>query len=179
MALTLPNTWKLCKDKQLNKIYDEVYEEALKLGLLSRLSCRRPLYINKSVRYWGLCKTSRVTSDVFDSAICINDKILLAKKYDVARKVIVHEVAHMAEPMKHHGNDWYYTGNRLGQKWGITVRRTDSYEGLELRGEEEAKYIVECPKCHHQWKYNRMCKTVERYNRYRCTACNEYLIRVK
>lgn len=179
MSLTLPNTWKLCKDERLNKIYDEVYEEALKLGLLSRLSHKRPLYIHKSVRYWGLCRTRHVMNDVYDSAVCINDKILLAKKYDVARKVLVHEIAHMAEPMKHHGDDWYYAGNRLGRKWNITVHRTDSYEGIELRDEEEAKYIVECPECHTQWKRDRMCKLVERPERYRCAKCKKDLVRIK
>ena len=51
MPITLPNTWKLCKDEQINKIYDEVYEEARSLGLLSSHDHKRPLYINKSVRF--------------------------------------------------------------------------------------------------------------------------------
>ena len=53
MSITLPRTWKLCKDEKINKIYDEVYEEARSLGLLSKHHHKRPLYINKSVRFWG------------------------------------------------------------------------------------------------------------------------------
>ncbi len=179
MLLSLPNTWKLCKDAAINKIYDEVYEEARSLGLLSSHREKLPLYIHKSVRTWGLCKWHRVNIGLYDCAVCLNEKIILAKSYDAARKVLVHEIAHIAAPGKHHNDEWYYAGNRIGKKWGITVHRTDSYEGVELQGEEEARYIVECPKCHTQWKYNRMCKTVEKYNKYRCGKCKEYLIRVK
>lgn len=179
MPVTLPKTWKLCKDETINKIYDEVYEEARSLGLLSKHDHKRPLYMHKSVCTWGLCRWRKEAIDRYDCAVCLNEKIILAKSYDAARKVLVHEVAHIAAPGKHHSDDWYYAGNRLGKKWNISVRRTDDYEGIELKGGSEAKYIVECPKCHTQWKYNRMCKTVERYDKYKCCACNEYLIRVK
>lgn len=179
MSLSLPSTWKPCKDEKFNTIYDEVYEEAYNLGLLKNLHHKRPLYIHKSVRYWGLCKSKRIIDNTFDSAICINDKIILAKRYDVARQVIVHEIAHAATPLDHHGSKWKNAGNKIGSKWHIDVRRCDSYDGLKLKDEEAAKYIVECPKCHTQWKYNRMCKTVEKYDRYICQSCNERLIRIK
>jgi predicted SprT family Zn-dependent metalloprotease len=180
MALPLPTTWKPCKDTKLNQIYNEVYTEAQKLGLLGKLHYKHPLYIHKSVRNFGLCRSRHVMNGVYDSAICINDKILLAKKYDVAREIIVHEIAHMAEPENNHGYLWNKAGNLLGKKWNITVNRTGSYEGLNLREKKkEGKYIVECPKCHAQWKYDRMCKSVEKYDKYRCGKCKEILIRIK
>ena len=179
MLLSLPNTWKPCKDQTINKIYDEVYEEARSLGLLSAHHEKHPLYIHKSVTSWGRCRWKKVGVGDYDCAVCLNEKIILAKSYETARKVLVHEIAHIATPGKHHSNDWYHAGNRIGHKWNITVQRTDSYEGIELRGEEEAKYILECPKCHTQWKYNRMCKTVEQYSKYGCGKCHEALIRVK
>ena len=180
MALSLPNTWKQCADKKLNQIYNEVYEEAHKLGLLKALSYKRPLYIHKSVRNFGLCRSRHVMNGVYDSAICINDKILMAKKYDVAREIIVHEVAHMAEPTDNHGYAWCKVGNLIGKKWNITVNRTGSYEGINLKEKKkEGKYIIECPKCHTQWKYDRMCKSVESYNKYKCGKCHETLIRIK
>ena len=177
MFLSLPNTWKLCKDQTINKIYDEVYEEARSLGLLSSHHKKHPLYIHKSVRSWGMCRWHRINPNEYDCAVCLNEKIVLAKSYDAARQVLVHEVAHMAAPGKHHNNAWYDAGNRLGRKWSIAVHRTDNYDDIDIR--EDAKYIVECPKCHTQWKYNRMCKTVEKYDRYRCGKCQETLIRVK
>ena len=179
MEVTLPRTWKLCTDKTINKIYDEVYQEAQSLGLLSLHKEKHPLYIIKSVKTWGMCRWRKINPELYDCAVCLNEKIILAKSYDAARKVLVHEVAHIAAPGKHHSDAWYRAGNRLGQKWNIAVHRTDNYEGIELKGEEEAKYIVECPKCHRQWKYNRMCKTVEKYDKYYCCACHEHLIRVK
>ena len=179
MSITLPNTWKLCKDEKINQIYDEVYEEARSLGLLSKHDHKRPLYMNKSVRFWGLCRCRREKPNVYDCVVSLNEKIILAKSYDVARKVLVHEVAHIAAPGKHHNDDWYLAGNRIGRKWNISVHRTDDYEDIELKGEDEVKYILECPKCHTQWKYSRMCKTVERYDKYRCATCKECLIRVK
>ena len=180
MAIPIPNSWKQCKDKQLNQIYNEVYEEAKRLGLLGALHYKHPLYVNKSVRNFGLCRSRHVMNGVYDSVICINDKILLAKKYDIAREVIIHEMAHMAQPTDNHNYSWYKTGNLIGKKWNVTVNRTGSYEGIDLRGNtQEPKYIVECPKCHTQWKYDRMCRTVEKYDKYRCGKCNEHLIRIK
>lgn len=180
MSVPIPNTWKLCKDTQLNQIYNEVYAEAQKLGLLSKLHYKHPLYIHKSVRNFGLCRSRHVMNDVYDSVICINNKILLSKKYDVAREVIIHEVAHMAEPADNHGYLWYKVGNLLGKKWNITVNRTGSYESINLREKKkEGKYIIECPKCHAQWKYDRMCKSVEKYDKYRCGKCKESLVRIK
>ena len=180
MALSLPSTWKQCQDKQLNQIYNEVYEEAQRLGLLKALSYKRPLYIHKSVRNFGLCRSRHVMNGVYDSAICVNDKILLLKKYDVAREIIVHEVAHMAEPADNHGYAWYKVGNLIGKKWNITVERTGSYEGLNLREKKkEGKHIIECPKCHKQWKYDRAGKVVKNYSRYKCPTCKEFLIKTK
>ena len=179
MSLSLPNTWKQCTDTKLNKIYEEVYEEAVRLGLIVKDENKRPLYIHKSVRNWGICKWKRIFEGKYDAVICINDKILLAKKYDVARKVIVHEMAHMAKPMEHHSRIWHNTGNLLGKKWNITVNRTDQYEGIDLRCEEEAKHIIECPKCHKQWKYNRAGKVVKNFERYSCPKCHCDLIKVK
>lgn len=179
MALTLPRTWKICTDEGINKIYDEVYEEARKLGLLSYHYKKHPLYVHKSVRTWGLCRFFRRNSDSYDCAVCLNEKIVLAKSYDAARKVLVHEVAHIAAPGKHHNNIWYSAGNRLGNKWNITVARTGEYEGLMLKGDEETKYILECSKCHKQYKYNRLGKAVKNYKNYRCGKCSSELIRVK
>ena len=179
MPITLPNTWKLCKDEKINKIYDEVYEEARSLGLLSKHDHKRPLYMHKSVRTWGLCRWSKEAIDRYDCAVCLNEKIILAKSYDAARKVLVHEVAHIAAPGKHHSDDWYYAGNRLGKKWNITVHRTDDYEGVTLKGDDEIKYILECTKCHKQYKYSRLGKAVKNYRNYHCGKCNSDLIRVK
>ena len=177
MYLSLPNTWKLCKDAKINKIYDEVYEEARSLGLLSSHHEKHPLYIKKSVRTWGQCRWHRINPNKYDCAVCLNEKIVLAKSYDAARKVLVHEVAHIAAPGKHHSDDWYCAGNRLGHKWNITVHRTDDYEGIDIR--EDAKYIIECPKCHKQWKYNRIGKVVKTPGRYLCNECKQTLVRVK
>ena len=54
MEVALPRTWKLCTDKIINKIYDEVYKEAQSLGLLSLNKEKHPLYITKSVKTWGM-----------------------------------------------------------------------------------------------------------------------------
>ena len=179
MPIAIPNTWKLCQDKKLNKIYDEVYEEANRLGFLKNLHHKRPLYIRKSIRSWGLCKSHRVINDIYDSVICLNEVVASQKEYETARKIIVHEIAHAATPKDHHGNNWHRIGDLIGAKWNIKVERTDNYEGMNLKSDDNIKYIVECPKCHVQWKYNRMCKTVEKFDKYRCGKCKETLIRIK
>ena len=177
--LYLPNTWKICQDEQMNKIYDEVYDEAKALGLINNLHHKRPLHIHKSVKSWGLCKWKLISGNTFDCAVCINEEILSKKNYDVARKVIVHEMAHVATPRSHHNNLWRSVGDKLGKKWNITVQRTNSYEGLNLREEETINYIIECPECHMQWKYARAGKVVKNYKHYKCPKCHVDLIRSK
>lgn len=179
MPLTLPNTWKVCQDKKFLQIYDEVYDEAKSLGLLNKHHKKQPLYIHKSVRTWGLCRWFKMGDNSYDCAVCLNEKIILAKSYDVARQVLVHEIAHIAAPAEHHSKIWHRAGDLIGRKWNITVNRTDSYEGIELRSDNNAKYIIECPKCHLQWKYSRAGKVVQHYDRCKCPKCNINVIRVK
>lgn len=179
MPITLPRTWKECTHQQFIDIYNEVYAEAQNLGLLGKHKKKHPLYIHSSVRNWGLCRYHYEGCEQYDSAICINDKIVVAKSLDVARKVIVHEVAHIAEPGAHHSIAWQRAGNKIGKKWGITVQRTDSYEGLQLRMDEDAKYILECTKCGHQYKHMRMTKSIRYPNNYRCGHCSGSLKRIK
>lgn len=179
MPITLPRTWKLCKDEKINKIYDEVYEEARSLGLLSSHDHKRPLYIHKSVRTWGLCRWYKEAVNRYDCAVCLNEKIILAKSYDAARKVLVHEIAHIAAPGKHHCDIWYAAGNKLGKKWGIKVQRTDDYDGIELKNDDNVKHILECTKCGKQYRYTRNTKSVQNYTRYRCGCCNGALTKIK
>jgi predicted SprT family Zn-dependent metalloprotease len=179
MAVSLPRTWKECKDQQFIKIYDEVYEEAQNLGLLGKHKKKHPLYIRSSVKTWGQCRWRYEGNDQYDCAISINDKIVIAKSLDAARKVIVHEIAHIAAPGEHHNDVWYAAGNKLGKKWGIKVQRTDDYDGIELKNDDNVKHILECTKCGKQYRYTRNTKPVQNYTRYRCGCCNGTLKKIK
>ena len=179
MALSIPRTWKKCTDEKFNQIYDEVYEEAKTLGLLKCHYKKHPLYVFESTKTWGLCKSSRISDGIYDSAICVNKKVIAAKSYDTARKIIIHEMAHVDKPGEHHSNIWRRIGNMIGKKWGIAVQRLDSYEGIELRDEDTAKYIVSCPKCNAQWKYMRAGNVVKNPGSYLCTKCRVHLVLTK
>ena len=169
---TIPRTWKINTNQELEKIYSEVFEEAKKQGFINK---KPKFYVFKSSSYWGMnLKNSSETINAvgINEVFCENEK--------KARETIIHELAHACLDVKEkHSYKWFKTGNTIGQKWNIKMSVTDTEKdmGITISKERKDKYVVVCPHCHAEWKRERMCNLVKNPERYRCSICNTKLER--
>lgn len=177
MSNFVPNTWKPCTDDRINTLYNEVYNEACKQGY----EISKPkLYIFKSTVYYGLCRTRKV-SEGYRNVIGINDKYLHNEQADVVN-TLVHEFAHAIAPGEHHNHRWEYIGNKIGKRFNTTVHRLSNSEqsGVNIQKEKiEYKYATRCKKCGHEYHNQRLCRSVEHPELFRCGYCHGELERIK
>lgn len=168
----VPRTWHQCNNEEILKIYKEIINEAERLGYNTKSPV---LFMYKSTRNWGLCRTSH---DI--SYIALNE--VFKENPERCRNTLIHELAHALSPSDHHGNKWRSIGDNIGAKWGITMSRCNSSDEIGLKmpkKEYKNEYIIECPKCKVQWHYQRMTKAVKKPSVYMCGKCKQKLVRVK
>lgn len=179
MSLT-PRTWSKCNDKEAKTLFNEILKEAESLGYHPHVL--PDLMVFDATSYYGMCRSKKY-GRYYRSSIGINKKILASRV--ILTETLVHEIAHSVVPKEKHGPKWKKVGNLIGKRFGVDVERirpSDFYkkEGISIGGEEpEAKYIVECPRCHQKWEYVRNCKTVRHPELYSCCKCKTELVRIK
>ena len=172
MGNFVPRTWRKCDNEDINWYYEDICNQALDAGLIDYIP---ELYLFKSTATWGKCKWS-------NHGIVIGLNEVFCADPDKAINTIIHEIGHAATPGHHHDSHWKKVSDGLGAAYGHTVKRCTSEEekGVSLhKPEPQIKYIVECPHCHIQWKYQRMTKCVKRPDTFRCSRCKSDLVRVK
>lgn len=168
----VPRTWKHCDNEKINDLYLEICTQAMDEGLINAIPT---LYLFKSTAKWGQSRWSDgVTAIGLNEVFCADP--------EKAINTIIHEVGHAATPGHHHDGHWKSVSDRLGKTYGHTVKRCSSEEekGVSLnRPEPQYRYIIECPKCHIQWKRQKMSKIISHATSYTCPTCHVNLIRVK
>lgn len=172
MSNFIPRTWRICDNDDLNWYYRDVCQQALNDGLIDHIPT---LYLFKSTATWGKCKWSR-------GMVVIGLNEVFCADPEKAINTIIHEVGHAATTGHHHDSYWKSVSDKLGKSYGQTVKRctSEAEKGISLnKPAPQYKYIVECPRCHNQWKYQKMTKCVSHPETYRCGACKTSLIRVK
>lgn len=167
----VPRTWKICDNEDLNWYYEEICQRAISEGMIDSMP---PLYLFKSTRTWGWCR-------YHNGRVVIGLNEIYCQNPHAAINTIIHELGHAATQGHRHDNVWKKVSNKLGDVYGEKIKRTSSEEerGLNIRMNQTTKYIIECPSCHTQWKYQRMVKCVVRPETYTCPYCKNHLIRVK
>ena len=167
----VPRTWRLCDNEDLNWYYEDICQKAISEGLIKYMP---RLYLFKSTRTWGWC---RYLHD--DVVIGLNE--VYCQDPQKAINTIIHEIGHAATTGHHHDDVWKRASNRLGVLYGEIIKRTssESERELSLGRKQTVRYIVECPNCHTQWKYQRMTKCVTRPETFKCPYCKSKLVRVK
>lgn len=175
MSISIPRTWKTCRNPDILRVFNEVCTEARNLGYVFK---EPVLYIIKSTSSWGRCKFNCETNE---SAIALNEVFL--KNPEACRNTMVHEIAHSIAIGDHHGDKWRAAGNNIGKKWNIDVQRTNNYESLgveSIRKQADLnKYVLKCRKCGHEYYHARMCDSVRNPSAYRCGCCKGDIYRVK
>lgn len=163
---------KLCDDAETLKIFDEVVQEAKALGYLDKTTIE-PLRVNKSTtKANGYCSSDRVGKQRWLSTVSINERVI--GHPEAVKCVIVHEVAHACLPEAAHNAKWKKIGDKIGQKFGVSVHRTDDYSccGVESWYDEvKAKYALKCETCGRIWHYRRKVYAVQHPKRCKCPYC--------
>ena len=176
--ITVRRGWKPCVDPKACKIFKEVIAECRRKLPHSDISgLDETLYVKNNVRHYGECMYTKVCGKHL-SAIMINGNLLAANNPKDIRSVLVHEVAHAAAPIRaHHNYTWKRIGDTIGEKWDITVQRTDDMEVAQ----GNAPYVLRCSKCGMNWIRARSSAFVqhpERFHHGRCPIGTIKLIRI-
>lgn len=171
MTNLIPRTWKSCENEEILHIYLDVCEFAIKEGLIKDIP---PLFLFKSTKKWGECRLNKLHTVIGLNQVFLDDP---AK----STNTIIHELAHAILPSHGHDEKWRNVANKIGELYGEEIKRGRSQEevGISLHNETSHKYTVECPHCHYQWYFQRMCDKVKYPHLYMCGVCNEHLVRVK
>lgn len=133
---------------------------------------------------WGQCARKK-TWDGYEYIIEVSARLL---QDDAPQKgleeTLIHEIAHTCDGCMNHGSNWLAIVNRFNREFGYNVKRSDNSKEKGFTDEQikqmvasvRYRHILTCEKCGHEWKYERLCKSVKMYTRYRCN-CGGNLIR--
>lgn len=173
--------WKLNDEHiWLDEVFHEVVKHAETLGLLKENEVDGVYIVEPKRRAYGYCDAHKLTSKKWETAIAINERVLVSKR--AVLNVIVHEVAHACMPDEGHSKRWKAIGDKIGRIYGIEVHTTDDYSNLGVESWDEevtAKYTVECPNCHMKWDYRKKSRVVQHPEAYCCAKCAHTLVRSK
>lgn len=181
--MNIPKAYKINTNITIARIFNEVKIEANRLGFpLTRLD--KNIYIIP--QNYGTSECAGQARTAMDRNKVITQQYIAIREgmthvdEDTIRQLFVHEVAHCIVPSAAHNREWQRVGNKLGQRWNITVHRyynnednAETYVNACERSapKRAAKYVIECKHCNKQWEYRKMCKTVANYERYKCPHC--------
>lgn len=171
MANLIPRTWNPCENEVILSYYNEICDRAKSIGLA--LEVVPKLFIFKSSRRWGECRIGTA-----HTVIGINE--VFTENPDKAVNTLIHELAHAITELEGHTDRWRQIANKIGEPYGEKVSRcmSEDQKGVNI-SKPEPKYILECPICHHQWKYTRMQDCIKYPYLYRCLCCGQSPNRIK
>lgn len=171
MANLIPRTWKPCENEAILSHYNEICDRIKSLGLA--LEVVPKLFVFKSTRRWGECRSNA-------DRIVIGINEVFTEAPDKAVNTLIHELAHTITKNEGHTDQWKRIANEIGEPYGEKASRcmSEDQKGVSIP-KPELKYILECPNCHHQWKYGRMQDCVKYPNQYKCSYCGQSLTRIK
>lgn len=114
-----------------------------------------------------------------EGAFTIQVSARLLGQPELLRNTLLHELLHTCYGCQNHGKRWKACAQKVGQAWGVDIRRTAAVEGpWEPLRREEVKYLLRCQSCGRVIPRRRRSKAVENPERYRC-ACGGKLERVQ
>ena len=172
---------KICTDPQALAIFEEVKARAQELYPHYFVDSSFTLYVTDSTRQFGFCITKRLVNyrpsphetnrpkryivEIMISKYILNTPFL--------RKTLVHEMGHAMTDNSLHDQKWQTRGNKIGEKWGITVQEFVSQEEYNLIAVNfpKPKYVIECQNCDVTAYRHRRSKLVAHPELFRCPKC--------
>lgn len=83
-----------------------------------------------------------------EGAFTIQVSARLLGQPELLRNTLLHELLHTCYGCQNHGKRWKACAQKVGQAWGVDIRRTAAVEGpWEPLRREEVKYLLRCQSC--------------------------------
>ena len=94
-----------------------------------------------------------------------------SKKQDkMAKQTLAHEILHTCPDCLNHQTQWKSHVNKMNRAYGYKIERTNSCQniGVERDISKNAKYIIECQKCHTKGYKDRISGVIRNPEKYHC-----------
>lgn len=150
--------------KKYNQLLQEVILEAKQLNIPISQNIDPTVLINTRAKRFGQCKRRGdkfliELSSIFDQA-----------EEKMAKQTLAHEIIHTCKDCFDHQALWKSYVNKMNRAYGYNIARTDSCENLGVTREisRNAKYIIECQKCHNKIYKDRISGVIRNPERYHC-----------
>lgn len=153
-----------------NELLKVAIEEIRAVGIEVPETIEPSVRIITGSRKWGNCRNvdGRFT-------ISLNESLLTGDDMKSAMQTLAHEVLHTCDGCMNHGSLWKSYANRVNQRYGYNISRTNSASSLGV--EVKSKYLVQCDDCGAKIRRDRMSKVVSNYDSYVC-KCGGSLSRI-
>jgi len=145
------------------------------MAILSRLGipCAQVSRVEvdkRARRTWGTCRR------LLDGSYRIGISPILLQDNTPEQSLIqtlYHELLHAATGMTGHTGRWKEYANVLNRVLGTNIRRTASWQDMQLEEERDAhaRYRFRCRGCGQILTRYRLCPFVRHPQRYRCSSC--------
>jgi len=147
-----------------DKLLQEVIQEAKQLNIPISQNIDPNVIINTRAKRFGRCsrKSDKFIielSSVFDKA---EDKM--------AKQTLAHEILHTCPDCLNHQSLWKSHVSKMNRVYGYKIERTNSCQniGVERDISPNAKYTIECQKCHHKVYKDRISGVIRNPENYHC-----------
>ena len=151
------------EQNQLNELLARVIRDIRAVGIPVSPNIDPEVAVNRRARTrFGCCRRE---GDRY--RIELSAAVLAAEEEKICR-VLAHEVLHTCRGCANHGERWKSYSRRLNEVYGWGIRRADSFEGLGVEDEREARYWVVCTACGKKIPRMKRSPLVDHPERYRC-----------
>ena len=147
-----------------NRLLQEVILEAKQLNIPISQNIDPNVIINTRAKRFGQCKRRGdkfliELSSIFDKA---EDKMV--------KQTLAHEILHTCPDCLNHQAKWKSHVSKMNRAYGYKIERTNSCENIGVTREisKNAKYTIECQKCHTKVYKDRISGIIRNPENYHC-----------
>jgi hypothetical protein len=150
--------------KNYNQLLQEVILESRQLNIPISQNIDPKVLINTRAKRFGQCKRRAdkfliELSSVFDQA-----------EEKMAKQTLAHEIIHTCPNSFDHQAQWKSHVSKMNRAYGYNISRTNSCENIGVIREIliNAKYTIECQKCHTKTYKDRISGVIRNPEKYHC-----------
>jgi len=149
-----------------NKLLQEVILEAKQLNIPISSNIDPNVIINTRAKRFGRC--SRRANKFLIELSSIFDK----SEDKMAKQTLAHEILHTANDCMNHQALWKSYASKMNRAYEYKIARTNSCENIGVTREisKNAKYTIECQKCHTKVYKDRISGVIRNPENYHCVC---------